>query len=85
MKIGTHMPDSERRKPVGQKSRSHCPSTCSQLGFRGGYWFFLLNHASIVRVVCAKTQNTILIKFTYLYTGRFECFIKDGYFEILCQ
>jgi hypothetical protein len=38
MNLGTHMPDGERRKPidievVGQMSRSHCPSTCSQLGF----------------------------------------------------
>jgi hypothetical protein len=38
MNLGTHMSDGERRKPidievVGQKSSSHCPSTCSQLGF----------------------------------------------------
>ena len=39
MNLSTHMPDGERRKPidievVGQRSRSHCPPTCSQLGFR---------------------------------------------------
>jgi hypothetical protein len=37
MKLGTHMPDGERMNPidievVGQSSRSHCPSTCSQFG-----------------------------------------------------
>jgi hypothetical protein len=89
MKLGTHLPDGERRKPidievcrtkvkvttsknrkqidtffvsaqyderkkpmevVGQRSRSYCPSTCSQLGFHtfGALLIFLIIHASIM-------------------------------------
>jgi hypothetical protein len=43
----------ERKKPVevvGQRSRSYCPSTCSQLGFHtfGALLIFLIIHASIM-------------------------------------
>ena len=45
MNLGTHMPDGERRKPIDiEVCRSHCPSTCLQLGFRplGALLIFLI-------------------------------------------
>ena len=65
MNLGTHMPDGERRKPidievVGQRSRSHCPSTSSQLGFcTFGALLIFLN----LILICFSTIDQIIVMF----------------------